>query len=201
MSASKRWWMVLVVAVVMLAAPSCTENDLDESDADVILEILGINNPDVQGDTGAGSCSGDPTIICLDSQVCQDNQAGFCDFVAAECTIVDWTVAVKNSPLNQAGIVSPLNDIVISSVTLSYLEQDGVTAYVPDSTVPLSVTILAGTQGSIEFAPLSFDDLAAGGDSLTVDVLMSFAAQTVSGHAVTIVGGTGSQLFIEDCIP
>ena len=197
MRGRNRWW-ILGLAVVLLGAPACTENNLDESEANVILEILGVNNPEVTGDIGAGSCSLNPAIICLDNSDCVDQLAGFCEFPNALCTVADWVVDMANQPLNEGGATSPFNDVVIYSVTLTYVNIDG-SPYAAPRIVPINATIQAGATGSVSFAPIAFDDLTV--DNTTVNVLMTFVAQTVSGHAVTIAGGTGAQLFIEDCLP
>ena len=106
---------------------------------------------------------------------------------------------MQNSPLNPAGTATPFNNIVISSVTLTYVDQGG-GEYAPPRNVALAVTVEAGSNGSIDIFPLVEDDLVA--DSTTVDVFMNFVAQTVSGHAVSVVGGGGgAQLVIEDCLP
>jgi len=198
MRGTNRWW-ILLLAVVLLAATACTENDLDESEASVVLEILGISNPEVQGDTGgAGQCTGDPSIPCLDNQICADNQAGTCDFPDALCTVTDWTVSVANQPLNDAGLESPFNDIVVISVIISYFNLDG-SNYAPDRTVPIGATIRAGSIGTMTFAPIAFDDIST--DNTTVNLILAFDAVTVSGEDVEVAGGNGAQLFIEDCIP
>jgi hypothetical protein len=198
MRGTNRCW-ILLLAVVLLAATACTENDLDESEASVVLEILGISNPEVQGDTGgAGQCTGDPTIPCLDNQTCIDNQAGVCDFPDAACTVTDWSVSVANRPLNDAGLDSPFNDIVVISVVISYLNLDG-SNYAPDRTVPIGATVTAGSVGTVTFAPIAFDDIST--DNTTVNLVLGFDAVTVSGEDVEVAGGNGAQLFIEDCIP
>lgn len=195
MRGRNRWW-ILVLAVVVLGITACTENDLDESEANVVLEITGINNPAVTGDIGAGTCSLNAAIICLDNSDCVDQAAGFCEF--ALCTVADWVVDVRNQPLNEGGMESPFNDIVVSSVRLTYLNIDG-SSYAVDSIVPLSATIEANGTGVISFAPIAFNDLTT--DNTTINVLFAFVAQTVAGQAVNIAGGTGAQLFIEDCLP
>ena len=99
--------------------------------------------------------------------------------------------------------VAEFNDIIVSSVTMSYTLTDGVTPYGAGGIflVPLSATIPANSTGSIVFAPIGFDELFAGGDNTTINVSIAFSAITVAGQTVNIAGGTGAQLFIEDCLP
>jgi len=49
MRGKNRWW-ILWLAAAVLVAPACSENDLDESDADVILEVMGFSAPAVTGE-------------------------------------------------------------------------------------------------------------------------------------------------------
>jgi hypothetical protein len=95
-------------------------------------------------------------------------------------------------------VESPFNDVVVNAITVSYVTLAG-GAYAPTRIIPIGQTLEANGQGTLTFAPIAFDDLTV--DNTTVNVVMRFNAETVSGNAVETVGGNGTQLFIEDCIP
>ena len=131
-------WSVLLLAALVLAAAACTSNDLDESDADVILEVLGVESPAVTGDTGAGVCTLNNAIACLDSTDCSSQDAGICDFPNALCTVTQWNVTVKAAPLNEGATATPQNDVVVSGVRLSYTNIDGNTNMVSQAAAALT---------------------------------------------------------------
>jgi hypothetical protein len=186
-----------MLAVALLGVAACTENELDESDADVILEILGITNPSVTGQVELGTCSVSGND-CLTIDDCPIGE--FCDLpvVPGECLITEWSVSLSNKPLNEGGVETPFNDIVVNTVTITYTTQGGA-MYAPARTVQLGTVIQASSNGTVTFAPITFDDLSA--DNTTINLGLLFSADTVSGNAVSVFGGTGAQLFIEDCIP
>jgi hypothetical protein len=197
MRGTNRWW-ILLLAVVLLAASACTENDLDESEASVLLEVLGVSNPPVTGEVELGTCSITVSLTCLDNNNCPEGEVCILPPGGSVCEITDWTASLANKPLNEAGMESPFNDIVVSRVVASYLNLDG-SAYAPDRSIPVGATIQANSIGTIAFAPIAFDDLTA--DNTTINVVLGFDAVTVSGEDVEVAGGQGTQLFIEDCIP
>jgi hypothetical protein len=197
MRGTNRWW-ILLLAVVLLATSACTENDLDESEASVVLEILGINNPPVTGEVELGTCSITMSLQCLDNNNCPEGEVCILPPPGGGCEITDWTVNVANKPLNEAGMETPFNDIVVRRVLASYTNLDG-SLYAPDRWIPVGATIEANSMGGMTFAPIAFDDLTV--DNTTINVRLGFDALTVSGEDVEVAGGQGTQLFIEDCIP
>jgi hypothetical protein len=181
---------------------SCTENDLDESEADVVLEILGITNPAVTGNVGTSTCSisGADCVVDADCQVGQNG--GVClPPPTGTCLVSDWTVNFVNKPLSAGGVETPFNDIVVSSVTIAYVNLDGTPYGPPPRTFAVGSTIEADSQGTGQFQPIAFQDI--GVDNTTIALVLSFNAQSVAGHKVDVVGlGTaGVQLSIEDCAP
>ena len=193
-----RWWILCALAV-MLAVPACTENNLDESDADVILQILGVVNPPIESEPG--ECQNDTSKICQNDGDCPlDNTGtptGPCILPLEACTISEWSVSMLNSPLNEGGSEGPFNDIVVISLDLMYDWDDalGVPGDPTSASIPVGQTILAGSGGTVNFFPIAVQDIAA--DQTTVSVTMVFRGQTVSGHAVA--SATGALLSIQNC--
>ncbi len=196
------WWILLGIAV--LAAPGCSDSDIDEGDsANVLLQILEIDNPPVQGSVQVGSCSV-TSAPCLDSADCDPNDpTDICVIgpTTAECVITEWSATLQNKPKTDLAIETPFNDIVLQDVTISYTWENG---FVMDAvTVPLGITIPANTSKVVTFFPLTADDLAALQDSLPTPIplsatlTMTFRGQLEDGVDLSRTAGT--QLLVEAC--
>ena len=190
-------WCVLLLAALALAATACTSNDVDESEADSVLEVLTIDNPPVTGEINNGTCSISGTE-CLTNDNCPDFETCIPPIVAGECVVTEWSATVANKPLNEGGDVTPFNDITVTSVTISYTNPDGST-YAPTRTIPVSATIEAGATAQLTFFPIALGDLAASG--VTVYVQLDFNAESVVGNEVETAGLGGEQLVIGTCAP
>jgi len=196
MRKSIRWWMVALVALLLLV-PSCTSNNLDESDADVILKVLSINNPKVEGELG--TCQGDNSKECENDGDCppiDGEPTGPCLLPPEPCTITEWSVTMENEALNPNGEASPYNDIEVLNVAISYVWATG--DQTPTRHVDIGKVIEAGSTGSVSFFPITPADLVA--DNTSVELKFTFNAQTISGHhPVSVFGGQGDTLIIENC--
>ena len=194
---SNRWWMICMLAALLVVS-GCTDNSLDESEADVILKVLGISDPVVEAELG--ECQNDSSIQCGVDGDCPldnlNNPTGPCILSPEPCTISEWSISMANEALNSSGSVSPFNDVVVDSVVISYDWESGVPV-TPDRTVILGQVIEAGASGSVSFFPITFGDLVE--DNTTVGLTFQFKAFTISGHnPVMVFGGQGNDLFIEN---
>ncbi len=190
---NRRW--ILLLAMVLLAGAGCTENDLDESEADVLLEILSVTNPPITGEAEFGNCSVSVALQCLDNNNCPEGEVCILPPGGSECVITEWSVTFANKPLSSGASTTPYNDVVVENLTLTY--DDG--AYAGAQVLAIGQVIEADSTGTITFFPIAIDEVAA--DNTTVAVGMTFTAKTVTGLSVFVAGGTGSQLLIEDCLP
>lgn len=194
------WWILLGIAV--LAVPACSDSDIDEGDsANVLLQILEIDNPAVQGTVQVGTCSV-TGASCLDNSDCDPlDPTDVCDLVTGECVITEWTATLQNAPKTDLAVETPFNDIVVQDITVSYSWETGF-AMTP-ITFPLGLTIPANTSKAITFFPLSGEDLGALLASLptpaavTADLTITFRGELEDG--VKISRTAGAQLFVEAC--
>jgi len=194
---SARYWWILALAAALLVVGGCTDNNLDESDADVILEIIGASTPPVTGQADTGMCSLSDTP-CLSAFDCPDNETCDLPFDPEDCTIQDWNFQFRNEPLNEGGDAEPYNDVVVEGLTVQYFDSGG-GVYAPNRIIPLGIVIPAAGTGSVTFPPIALDDITT--DNTTVTLVFSFVARTVTGLTVTVEGGNGALLTIEDCLP
>jgi hypothetical protein len=170
--------MIPVAAVLLLAGASCTSDGLDDgTGADVVLEILGLQNPPVTAALATtGSCSTTTATGCMADTDCP--VAETCVF-GCVLTVVDWTAEVAAQPKNT--LAAPIfNDIVMIDVTLTYDWLNG--TVMPQRTFGLgSVAVPAGGSSSVTFAPLAFNDLSSAILSSTANLTLNFRARTVEG--------------------
>lgn len=192
MRRSKLLWAILLI-VGALGVASCADSNIDDGDAaDILLQVLGVNNPAITGNVDLGTCSISGTD-CLTNDNCPIGEV--CNPpIAGDCTIAEWSVQMDNVPKSSGAGTSPFNDVVLATVTIMYSG-----GYAADVVLPLGVTIPADSSASVSFFPLSIADLTAGGDNTSVDLTMLFAGVTISGDSVAVA--TAAQLIIEDCIP
>lgn len=198
MLTSKQILTTLAVAGVLLCA-SCAGNGLDDGDsADVILEIEQMQTSAVTANpqTGTGTCSisGSGCTINADcplvGEQCQG--ASGCELQANE-----WTATFRNEPKNSVADV-PFNDIVLSTVDITYTWQNAVTGVDFRSIGLNGVTIQIGESAQTRFFPITSADLlnpAVEGNSASM--AMNFRGRTIEGSNVS--HPASALLFIEDC--
>jgi len=192
MQRSKLLWVSLLV-IVLLATAACTESDLDDPDTgNVVLQVLGINNPAITG--GFGVCTNTvPAVSCLADSDCPALE--ICNVgTDAFCTVTEWTAQLQNTPKTAQATTSPFNDVFIANATIFYSWPDG-TEF--SRTKTISATIKAGNTGSVSFFPISQGDIVSLGT--TVDLRVVFNAEILDGTDITAEGG--ADLFIENCVP
>ena len=193
MRGRNRWW-ILWLAVVLLAVPACTENDLDESDSDVVLEVVNATTPPVTGDVVLGTCSLSGTD-CLTTDNCPEGEV--CNLPppgSSECLIPQWSFNLANRPWSSGAIESPYNDVVMDRVDVVYTWSD---ASVTTGSIGLAgVTIPANGQVNVSFYPIGTDDFLF--DDTIVNLGLRFLGDTIAGQDVDFVAN--AQLFIEDCM-
>lgn len=174
---NRKSWMTPILAAVLLAA-ACTGNNLDDgSSPDVVIEVAALENSPVT----AQQAEGDETGCTLE--------------------VVDWTASIENIPKNTLAGTSPYNDVVMTVVIIEYYDfddNDRANLLFGPRVVGLGdVTIPAGATNSVSFAPISFQDLASVSMGSTLNLVLTFRAQTVEG--TTISDTVDRQLFIELC--
>jgi hypothetical protein len=195
MRGKNRFW-ILLLAIGLLAVSGCTENGLDESDADVFLSVVGFEaGPVIPGAT-TGTCSLNAAITCLQDSTCSDQGAGNCDLDGGIlCELPMWKYDFMVEPLNAGASQTPLNNVEIVSVDVVYT---GGLAIAP-RTLELGVVIPVGGSGSIEFTPINEEDLTS--DSTSVNLAFTWHARSLNGQTVEVQGGGGNTLNIQDCLP
>ncbi len=197
MGRPNRWWVVCAVAV-MLAAPACTENDLDEGDQDVVLEITSFDAPAATGDPEIGFCQDSPTIPCLNSNNCAFDDVCILTGIGGECTISAWTFTLENKPLSEGASESPFNDVVPNSLDIAYdFPPLGSTDFTRIIGLA-NVVIPAASSGTVTFPPISSGDILA--DNTAANLTVTLAARTVAGIKLDTPPSTIT-LFIGDCLP
>jgi len=120
-------------------------------------------------------------------------------------TLTPSTGSFKNLPKNQFAGTSPFNDIVLSSVNISYAWDD----HVPQAPVLAGVggTVPAGGSQSAQFSVISNaalgvdgpnDPVGNGRSGHTASLGLTFFGTTVSGEAVS--ASAGGTLQVNSCI-
>ncbi len=168
-------WYLPVLAAVLLVTASCTNDALDDgTGADVVLEVVSLENPPIT----AQQAQGEGEVGCT-------------------LQVEDWTATIEAAPKNSLAGTPPFNDIILHNVTITYNWIDaGITT--PTRTVGLGDTrIPAGGVSSVTFAPISFDDLDATLQGHTANLVLVFSATTVEGARIT--ASVQRQLFVEVC--
>ncbi len=176
MRAIQRIALTALAAGLLLPIASCASGDYDSSDgADVVLLVSTI--PQI------------PEI-----QTSFDATSNTCVF-----TVPNLSVTLENRPKSPtAGTVRPANDIVLETVTVSYI-WDTPTIVTQNRTFAIGGTIAAGGSASVSFPPIAGADLnpSVSGHTAT-SVLMLFRGHTVTGDAVSAIGN-GASLSVRQC--
>jgi len=168
-----RTYTKLLARTVVLAAvgwfAGC--NGTIDDEPDVVLEILTL------------------TISPITSS--QNGTGGTCTY-----TLTPATVTLKNLPKNSLAEESPFNDIVLRSVDIAYVWDDG--AVTPSTTAGIGGTVPANGTGTAQFTAISNvalgvtqapDPIGNGRAGHTASLAMVFNGATVSGDAVSATAG------------
>ena len=103
-------------------------------------------------------------------------------------TVTDATATLKNQPKSAVAGESPFNDVVMESVTISYVWDDPALVTAP-RTFPLGGTVSAGGTGTVMFPPIASGDLTPAFEGHTAGLTMVFSGRLVDGTPVTAAGG------------
>jgi hypothetical protein len=193
--------MLIAAGLLVLGAASCSGNTLDDADsADVIIQVVSLDNPQVTANTSSGS-SGTCQItgsFCLIDTDCGIGDS--CVIPPAGCTleVADWTANLANVPKNSLA-VGPWNDVVLADVTITYSWLSG--EVTPVNVVGLgNVTVPAEETAAVTFQPITNDALQNPSlEGSTANLTLDFRGITVEG--TTLRGIVSRQLFVETCTP
>ena len=169
-------WKTIVNAVMvasLLLIGGCSSSPLDNPDADVVLQVSGIEAPPVTVQDNAGSCI---------------------------ATIPPWTIEFINVPKSAGAIVSPFNDITVRGMTATYVWQDVVVSGpITTSLVVIGApaTVPADSTGDVIFFPLLGQHFNSSMLSTTANMTINVDAVTAIGEQVGLT--FNAQLFIEAC--
>jgi hypothetical protein len=111
-------------------------------------------------------------------------------------TVTNATATFKNKPKNTLATTSPFNDIVLQSVSINYIWDDG--AGVTAQTFGLGGTVPANGSSTGQFSVVNANDVTSpdrGGH--TASLQLTFHGTTVSGEAVSVT--TGGTLTVNTC--
>jgi hypothetical protein len=195
-----------LVLVLPFLAVGCTSNSVDDGDsANVLLEVVDVQNPPITGSVETGSCtvSGNVclTIADCDPQNFPGDQCQF-DPGGEGCQITEWSANLANVPKSEsAALGDPFNDIVVESVEVVYAWDSGFVN--GPVTFPVAATIPVNATAAVTFFPMTNADLAALGAFLppatatTAFVTMTFRGKAIDGESVSVTGA--DQLFVEAC--
>lgn len=197
MCGSKRFWMILIVLALLAVSGGCTENNLDESDANVVLAVISSDTSGaVEPGATTGVCSLDAGIQCLDDSTCSDQAAGNCELsVEILCVLPQWEFDFEVLPLNEGAELSPLNNVEIVAVDVVYTGG----LVIPDRTLDVGIVVPVGSAGSHTFEPVNTEDITS--DDTSVTLAFTWRARTLGGDSVDVQGGGGATLQIQDCLP
>jgi hypothetical protein len=159
----------LVLAVVAALA-AC--NGTIDSEPNVILEVENMNIAPITGAI--------------------DSTTGNCAF-----TVTNASATFKNKPKNALAEASPFNDIILQSVTVTYVWDNGFV--LTNRVFGLGGTVPANGSSSGNFSVINAADLIAaspnGGN--TASLALVFRGVTVSGDAVSV--STGGTMTVNTC--
>jgi hypothetical protein len=177
----RKYTKLLTCTVVLAAAgwfAGC--NSTIDDEPNVVLEVATLTiNPITSSANGPG---------------------GACTF-----TVTSASGSFNNKPKNQYAGTSPFNDIVLQSVEISYVWDDGVVQ--PSVSAGLGGTVPANGSSSAQFSVISgaaltvdgpTDPAGTGRAGHTANLALTFRGTTVAGEAVS--ASTGGTLPVNSCI-
>lgn len=172
MHVTRRSWVVLGLAALLLASVACTNDSLDDgSGADVVLQIENLGN--------------DPVTATL------DQTTGGCSI-----EVPSWGGSIANVALNETA-TTEFNNVQMQDVTISY-EWLTPGLSTPTRTIGLGgATIPVNGSGPVDFEPISFDDVTLSLLGSTANLTLVFRGLTQDNEVVTVTALR--QLFVEAC--
>lgn len=167
--------VVVVAAAGWFAGCNST---LDDSDANVVLEVENVTIPPVTAQL--------------------DQVAGTCTY-----TLTNANATFKNKPKNSKATTSPFNDIILQTVDIIYFWDDEgsnpLAAQFPDRTTGLGGSVPAEGSATAQFGVVSGADLVTyDRESHAATLQMTFRGKTVSGDDVSVT--TGGTLLVNSCV-
>lgn len=173
-------YLALVVGVALL--PACNKQ-LEGTDAfigstsaaNVVLEIARLPQLTPVATSGAG---------------------GLCIFTAPQSV----TLQLKNQPKNSLAVTSPFNDIVVTTIVVSYTWSAGLDTN--DLVIPVAGVVVPANGGTadVPFVPVQVGDLTPVSAFAGQSAVLTFTVygRTVDGKDVSAVQG-GAVLNINSC--
>jgi len=168
----RRTLVILGTSALLLAAVSCAGDGYDAGDsADVVLQVQNMTVPPINAQLDA------TTQICT-------------------FTVTESIATLNNVPKSAGEVFSPANDVLVTSLTITYQWDDGFNM-APYVTSP-RVVVPAGGTGQIRFiaAPLT-QLLGTGRDGHSADMTIVFDGTTEAGDNLQAVGGAA--LIVNSC--
>jgi hypothetical protein len=163
--------ILAVGAIVAFALmPGCNSKIDDASGPDVVFEVDNPLIPTVEG-------TKDPiTLVCT-----------------FKVTVA--TASFKNKPKNSLAGTSPFNDILLESVTVTYVWDDGLGVAGP-TVFGLGGSVPANGTSTAQFSVVNANDII-GRDGHSAALAMTFRGHTVAGDAVEAT--IGGNLIVNTC--
>lgn len=168
----RRTLLTLAASLLLVASVACTSGDYDSGgSADVVLQVQQMTVP--------------PITATLDT-VTQ-----ICTF-----TVTQATATLENKPKTTGESFSPANDVLVTSLVITYQWDDGFNM-APYVTSP-RVSVPAGSSGTVRFlaAPLA-QLLGTGRDGHSAEMTILFSGVTEAGENVQTTGGAA--LIVNSC--
>lgn len=160
-------------AALLVVAVSCTGNALDDGgSANVVLQVQEVTIPPVQSQP--------------------DPVGGGCVFLLTEAT-----ATLNNVPKSDFEEGSPFADIIITSLTISYVWDDPAITTPPYTTSERVVIPVDGTN-QVKFLAIPLTELDVTKEGHSAELTMLFRGHTEAGSAVEAVGG--GVLIVNSCI-
>ena len=168
----RRTLLILAASLLLATAVACTSGDYDSGESpDVVLQVQTMTVP--------------PITATLDA-------------VTQTCTfeVTLSTASIENTPKTTGVSFSPANDVLITSLVITYQLDDGFNM-APYVTSP-RVSIPAGSSGAVQFlaAPLA-ELLGTGRDGHSAEMTILFSGVTEANENVQTTGGAA--LVVNSC--
>lgn len=146
-----------------------------------------------------GTIDSEPNVVLEVTTLTISPVTGAIDSVTGNCafTLTNASASFSNKPKNHLAEVSPFNDIVLQSVSITYVWDNGFV--LADTVFGIGGTVPANGAASVNFSVVNAADLIAaspnGGN--TASLYMVFHGTTVSGEPVSVA--SGGTLTVNTC--